>query len=338
MLLANGKLIASAPVPSRLRVAIKPKQATATPPLANYAVNNENGKYYPHINASFPGTGASYASKLNDGQYWYLNTTPNQWATMHNSDRSHWAEVDFGTSRTIKMVKLYFVEDSATGIKLPTSYNLQYWSNNTWVPVPLQKRTYNSPKANSANSISFPDIAITKMRLQLSTAAKSPIAISEIETWGDPVAHFLVPANPTVANNLAHQSVAKFSASYQSRFDRPNAINDGLADPNRRWTSFESPNTSDWVQFDLKEITSVSKVYLYVYNDNGGVKPPKSYQVQYWDGTQWTDVLMPVKLPETPIAHLNICSFAKVKTDKIRITTEHFSTKSFSGLYEVEIH
>ncbi len=338
LLLANGKLIASSPLPGRLSVAIKSIELTATAAQANYAVNNENRNYYPHISASFPGTGASFASKLNDGQYWYLNTTPNQWATVHNKDKSHWVEVDFGIPRAIKTVKLYFVEDSATGIKLPASYQLQYWRNNAWVTVPSQKRTYPSPRANSANVISFPEVSTAKMRVLINTPKKFPIAISEIETWGDPVADFVVPANPKEATNLAHQSVATFSRSYQSRFDRAGAINDGLADPNRRWTAFESPNTSDWVQFDFKEAAIVSKVYLYVYNDNGGVKPPTAYKVQYWDGRQWREVQLPVQLPATPVANLNICTFTKVKTDKIRITMEHVSTKSFSGLYEVEIH
>ena len=137
---------------------------------------------------------------------------------------------------------------------------------------------------------------------------------------------------------MAHRSVALFTKSYQSRFDDSTAINDGFTNPNRRWTAYSSPNSSDWVQFSFTKKQSVNKINLYFYNDNGGVKPPKSYRIQYWNGEEWQDVQNIIKLPLTPIADLNLCSFTSVQTERIRITMEHVSTKSFSGLYEVEIY
>jgi hypothetical protein len=338
LIIANGKRIASSPTLRKLSAPIKRKEAPAKEQQSNYAVNNEPVNYFPHISTSFPGIGASFASKLTDGQYWYLSTTPNRWATVYNKDKEHWAEVDYGTDRSINTVKVYFVEDAKAGIKAPASYELQFWNKGAWVKVPLQKRSYLTPRANKANTILFPAISCRKLRILLTTQKNTPIGISEIETWGTPVADYQVPKNPGIANNLAHGSMATVSKSFQSKFDNASSINDGLLNPNRRWTAFESPNSSDWVQFDLKEKQTVSKAYLYFYNDNGGVKPPKSYQIQYWDGHQWKDVQSPVQLPSTPISDLNICYFTPVKTDKVRITMEHFSAKSFSGLYEVEIH
>jgi hypothetical protein len=338
LLFANGKKIASSPVVKKIKASIKYKSSAPITKLVNYAVNNETRNYYPHITTSFPGTGASYVSKLNDGQYWYLSTTPNRWATVGNEDEIHWAEVDYGTERPIQTIKLYFTEDEKKGIKLPSSYELMYWNHGVWEKIPGQQRMYDSPQPNAANIISFPTITTGKIKVIVTANGKIPIGISEIETWGMPVEKFSIPSNPSGANNLAHRSVAVFTRSYQSRFDDSTAINNGLLDPNRRWTAFESKNSSDWVQFSFKEIKTVSKVYLYVYNDNGGVKPPKSYKVEYWDGQAWQEVLSAKKLPETPIPDLNICSFKPIQTDKIRITMEHLNAKSFSGLYEVEIH
>lgn len=338
MIFSNGKKIASSPVLRKIIAPIKRKVISEEIRLSNYAVNNEARNYYPHINASFAGTGASFASKLNDGQYWYLSTTPNRWSTEWNEEQKHWVEVDFGTDRSIQIIKLYFVEDTKAGIKLPATYQLQYWTNGSWKEIPTQKRAYITAKANAANSTSFPSIRTSKIKVLVTTQEKTPIAISEIEAWGTPSSEYSVPANPTTANNLAHRSVASFTKSYQSRFDDSTAINNGLLDPNRRWTAFDSKNTSDWVQFSFKEIKTVSKVYLYVFNDNGGVKPPKSYKVEYWNGQTWQEVESLVQLPQKPIADLNICSFKPVQTDKIRITMEHLNAKSFSGLYEVEIH
>lgn len=338
LLFSNGKKIASSPVVKKIKVPIKYKIKTDTPKLVNYAVNNEARNYYPHINTSFPGTGASYASKMNDGQYWYLSTTPNRWATVWSQDETHWAEVDYGTERAIQTIKLYFTEDEKAGIRLPESYEVMYWNNGEWKKIPAQKRMYSTPQPNAANVISFPSIRSNKIKVLVTANKKMPIGISEIETWGMPLEKFSIPVNPTGANNLAHRSVAVFTKSYQSRFDDSTAINNGLLDPNRRWTAFESKNSSDWVQFAFKEIKTVSSVYLYVYNDNGGVKPPRSYKIEYWDGQAWQEVPSANKLPQTPIADLNICSFKPIQTDKIRITMEHLNTKSFSGLYEVEIH
>ncbi|MBA4257763.1 MAG: hypothetical protein C0446_01270 [Chitinophaga sp.] len=335
---ANGKKIATSSTLKKLVAPLKTIAPIDSPRLMNYAVNNEARNYYPHISTSFAGTGASYASKMNDGQYWYLSTTPNRWATVYNEENNHWAEVDFGTERSIETIKLYFVEDTKVGIQLPASYDLAYWNNGEWKTIPAQQKIYDSPQPNAANIISFPSINTSKIKVLLTTKNKTPIGISEIETWGMPVKDFSLPKNPLGANNLAHRSVATFTRSYQSRFDDSTAINNGLLDPNRRWTAFESKNTSDWVQFSFKETKTVSKVYLYVYNDNGGVKPPKSYKIEYWDGQEWKEVSLANKLPITPIADLNICSFSPIQTDKIRITLEHLNAKSFSGLYEVEIH
>jgi hypothetical protein len=338
LIISNGKQIASSTTLKKLSASIKRKEDLATERQWNYAVNNEPKNYFPHITTSFPGTGASFASKLNDGQYWYLSTTPNRWSTEYSKDKEHWTEVDFGTGRSIQTLKLYFVEDAKADIKAPASYKLQYWKNGSWMEIPGQKRTYVTPQANKANTISFPVISSGKIRILLTAQENTPIGISEIEAWGTPMADFNVPENPGTANNFAHRSVATVSKSYQSRFDNITNINDGLLDPNRRWTAFESPNSSDWVQFDFKEKKTISRVYLYFYNDNGGVKPPKSYGIQYWNGQEWKDVSSTVHLPSTPISDLNICSFDQVHTDKVRITMEHVSAKSFSGLYEVEIH
>ena len=338
MIFSNGKKIASSRTLKKLVAPIKSKVVSESARLWNYAVNNEPRNYYPHINTSFPGTGASFASKLNDGQYWYLSTTPNRWSTLLNDEKQHWAEVDFGTDRSVQNIQVYFVEDLKVGIKKPEAFEVQYWNNGTWKELPEQIKFYSEPQTNAANSISFPAISTSKIKVLVTTQEKTPIAISEIEVWGQPVNDYKLPPNPIGANNLAHRSVAIFTKSYQSKFDDSTAINNGFLDPNRRWTAFNSTNTSDWVQFSFKEVKTVSKVYLYVYNDNGGVKPPKSYKIEYWNGSEWKEVVSVNKLPKTPIADLNICSFDPVQTDKVRITMEHFSAKSFSGLYEVEIH
>jgi len=73
--------------------------------------------------------------------------------------------------------------------------------------------------------------------------------------------------------NRAYKTNADVSASFTSKFDNLDFINDGLADPTFRWTDFESPSKSDWVQFDFKKPNKVNTAYLYFYSDKAGVQP-----------------------------------------------------------------
>ncbi len=337
LIFSNGKKIGASATIKAMKLYLPAKQTAASVKLVNYAVNNEPRNFYPHINSSYPGIGASFLSKMNDGQYWYLTTTPNQWTNRLSGAKDVWVELDMGSSRPITQLALYFVSLPEDGIHLPASYTIQYDDNGQWKDL-VARQDKSVIKANSANRFNFKQVNTQRFRIALKGTDTAAIAISEIEAWGPQEEAYKVAPNPTKANNLAHRSQAIFTRSYQSRFDDSTAINDGLLNPNRRWTAFESPQGEDWVSFQFKQEEQVSEVHLYVFNDNGGVKPPASYQVQYWDGTKWQPVADARQLPEKPIADLNICRFKPVRTNQVRIILVHQNKKSFSGLYEVEIH
>lgn len=333
-IISDGKTIASSPTIKKLTAPIESIEIEDPERLVNYAVNNKKDQYFPRVISSFPGIGNNTYLKLNDGQYWYYTeTTGNRWTSESSKNDSEYVGIDFGIERSIETVKAYFFENEPS-VTTPASYNLEYWNGNSWEEIPGQQRNPEQPTAGMANIINFEPINTSKIRLNFADTADRAVGLSELETWGK--ADFPIKEGEGKVENLAYN--AEFSNSYTSRFDNVKGINDGLANPTNRWTAFESPNAEDWVQFDFKEQKQVGKANLFIYNDNGGVQPPASYKVKYWNETSWIDTQNQTKIPEKPISGLNQVSFDTVETSKIRIYFTHESNKAFTGVYEVELY
>jgi hypothetical protein len=115
----------------------------------------------------------------------------------------------------------------------------------------------------------------------------------------------------------------KASASYTSPYDDAQRAIDGenfyLDIPNTRWTSYLSPNPTDWWSVDFGQLRQVSDVRIYFYNDNGGVKTPVSYQLQYLTSTgEWLDIPNQIR---DPVAgnDLNRITFDPIQTQALRV-------------------
>ena len=105
--------------------------------------------------------------------------------------------------------------------------------------------------------------------------------------------------------------------------------------PANRWTSFESPNATDWLEIDLGQPKTIGRVELAIFDDRGGVQAPQSYAVEVWDGAAWVQPEKETRSPEQPAGGImNTVSFAPVETAKVRITFTHRG-KSRSGVSEV---
>ncbi|MCA1756290.1 MAG: discoidin domain-containing protein, partial [Bacteroidales bacterium] len=156
-LISDGKTIASDREIKELKAYVPYKKPPVSEPRpVNYAVNNRND-FFPRAIASFPGI-SHPVQKLNDGQYWYLTPTTNQWSNIYSEEDQDWAGIDFGTEREIENIIIYFVEDDDK-IRAPENYNLEYWDGTVWKEIPGQKRQYKSPQARKGNSITFEKLA-----------------------------------------------------------------------------------------------------------------------------------------------------------------------------------
>ncbi len=334
----DGKKAASVPAIERMVVAVpKSTNIIKKERRVNLAANNSTANYYPKAFASFPGIGANIYNKLNDGQFFYYKIPANRWTNEgSDGDGNLYAGIDFGVKQQINEVIVYFINDFLGTVRTPAKYHFEYWAKGKWIPAPETKRSPAQPEGDKGNHILLKKISTTKIRIIMEPDKDHKVGISEIEAWGDKKNYERAAMNNI--KDAAFYKQAALSYSYTSQFDNPKGINDGIPNPANRWTGYESPNNSDWVNFKFNKVKNVSEVLLYVYDDKGGVQPPRQYAIQYWNGTRWSAVINTHKLPEAPQAGLNLCSFSSVKTNQLRITLTHQSNKIYSGLYGVEIY
>jgi hypothetical protein len=142
-----------------------------------------------------------------------------------------------------------------------------------------------------------------------------------------------------LAFNPGGKPFPKASASFTSRFDKVEHANDGKVNfhpsPNDRWTSYESPNESDWLEIDFGEKKTFRRVELAIYDDRGGVQTPSAYTVEYWDGSAWKSVANVKKSPEKPAGgQFNEAVFDPVTASKARVVFTHRG-KARSGVSEI---
>jgi hypothetical protein len=340
--LVDGKEFARSKKIERL-VATVPGESNASAKQqgsVNYAVNNE-GRYYPRATASYMSP-RTPIENVNDGNYWYHPHPPNRWTCEESPNKIDWCAVDFGIERRIHTAKLYILDDGER-VVAPERVDLEYWNGKSWQVVPGQSRSPEKATGHRANVIRFPELKTERIRAVFTHAANGKTGLTEFEAWGDGTKPYVPP--PLPAGNLALNEIGKgypkASASFTSRFDKVEMVNDGWIvfrpTPHNRWTSYESPNATDWLEIDFGDKKIVGRVELYVYDDGGGVHAPEKYVVQFWDGSAWKDVPEQKKAPGKPAGGLkNTVTFPAVGTPKVRVVFTH-KGKARSGLTEIEM-
>lgn len=132
-------------------------------------------------------------------------------------------------------------------------------------------------------------------------------------------------------------------ASYTSPYDDAWRILDGIVwrtaiPENTRWTSYQSPNASDFVGVDLRRNQAVSDVRLFFYDDNGGVRKPSSYDLQYWDGSNWKTVPGQQRTTSPGFSNAETkITFPTLVTSKLRVIAPNPGKGQGWGLSEFEV-
>jgi hypothetical protein len=339
----DGKTRGSSPKLEKLRVVLS--AADEQPPAVvrnNYAVNND-GDYFPRLSASYVAPGTAL-SKVNDGNYWYTKDPPNRWTCAGSPNATDWIAVDFGTPRPVDTVKLYFLDDAGQ-ILAPASYAIEYWNEGAWKPIPGQKHFPDRPIGHRPNSVTFPAMDVQKLRAVLTNADNGKSGLTEFEAWGDAKAGQYTPAPPPAGNlafNPKTEGFPKASASFSDRFGgTPDKAIDGRINfqpnPMNRWTSYGSPNKTDWLEVDFGAEKEIGRAELYIYDDRGGVQAPEKYAIQYWADGHWHDAQAQTAEPAVPTGGMdNTVTFKSVKTSKMRVI---FTNKgnARSGVTEMEV-
>lgn len=323
MILAEGRVIASAPRLGRL-AAYLPSTASAVEedaPLVNLAVNN-GGAPYPWIETSFaaPENPPSY---LIDGNRWYSQSPPNRWTTIGSAHARDTVTIVFGAPRRLERVVLYPIDDGPRGlVRAPARYDIEGLEDGRWVTLASQHRDPAEPEGHRANTITLAPTTMTRLRVILTPRSHAAVGLTEMETWGAPSP----VATGTPARDLAFD--ARAAASYTAPDDHVDQLHDLVFAFSRysrnRWSALGTPNERDWVEVSFDGTKNVSSIALYLWGDGEKIRAPRSYTVQYWDGSVYRDATVTSRLPARPlISARNLVTIETVKTSRVRVVLEH---------------
>ncbi|MFD1539372.1 hypothetical protein [Nonomuraea guangzhouensis] len=151
-------------------------------------------------------------------------------------------------------------------------------------------------------------------------------------------AFFLTPLQAAQAAEVNLATSAIPSASYTSSWESVAAINDGIDPPssndtvNRRWGTW--PNTGQqWAELTWAQAQTLRVAQVYFFDDNGGVRVPASWKLQYWTGSAYNDVPNASGYP-TALNAYNKVTFGQVSTTRLRVLLQ--SGQGSVGLLEVK--
>ena len=361
----DGTEVARMPTLQRLRVALPSEPAHGPAPrLSDWAVNNE-AAWFPAASASSsdPRYPPFYAV---DGNRWYHPSPPDRWVAAPSKDGTDWFEVDFGAPRPVQRVTLYFLDDvdgpkvEVTGeqgdsgfpgrpgamdvlVRPPAEYEVQSWNGTGWVDIADQHRSPEKPEGRRANTVDFPEISTSRIRVVLHHRDGATSGLTEIETWG--AAEAVVPPSQEPVADLAlnptGQGFPQVSASFTGPSDDAAQAVDGriaLTHYSRnRWTAYSSPNTEDWLAVDFGAPKTVNRVELYLYADGGGIAAPEEYRVEVWTGDSWRVAAVRSRTPIRPMAWaLNAVELEPVATSRVRVVFTH-APPTFTGVSEMRV-
>ncbi len=156
-----------------------------------------------------------------------------------------------------------------------------------------------------------------------------------------------IPSPPAPKVNIAANpqgfpQLSQAFASYTSAYDKPMRAIDGniwrtAVAPNSRWTSYLSPNATDYFGVDFRRVQSLSDVRLYFYDDGGGVRIPQSYDLQYLNESAWVTVpgQRRSKKPTSSNEEIQV-TFPAISTSQLRVVAPNPSAGKGWGLSEFE--
>ncbi|WXC52570.1 hypothetical protein QX201_012230 [Fusarium graminearum] len=162
------------------------------------------------------------------------------------------------------------------------------------------------------------------------------------------VGAYVQPAAASFSVNIAANSqrfpqLTTAFASYTSPHDHPMRAIDGIVwrtgiPQNSRWTSYQSPNPSDYFGVDLRRTQVVCNVRLFFYDDNGGVRLPSKYDLQYKKGDTWVTIPGQVRSPMPTASNVETkITFPGISTSQIRVVAPNAGSNVGWGLSELQI-
>ncbi|RDI34456.1 galactose-binding domain-containing protein [Lentzea flaviverrucosa] len=253
------------------------------------------------------------------------------WGSSGSSGGTDSYEPDLRQSRTVDEVRLYFRDDRAGNrYRAPTSCNVQYWNGGAWGDAAAQSRSPGTPKANY-NVVRFTLVGAQRIRVQTTYASGFKTALTEVKDYNRGGG-----TDPGLGPNLALAAIP--SASCTSAWESVTAWNDGIDPPSfngtvdPRWGTW--PDTGEqWGELTWATARTVRSAQVSFFDDNGGVRLPASWKLQYRTGSAYADVPGASGYPAT-IDQRNQVTFSAVSTTRLRAVLQ--SGANSVGVLEVK--
>ncbi|KAF4336779.1 coagulation factor 5 8 type domain protein [Fusarium beomiforme] len=179
----DGQLVGRRRTIGPIKVDVGPPMLSPVLPCVNIAAN---GQRCPELPMAF----ASYTSPFDDpmraidGIIFRTGIPQNsRWTSYNSPNRKDHFGVDLHRQHIISNVRLFFYDDS-DGVRVPISYDLQYWVGDDWVTVPGQVRSPIPTSSNSETKIDFPAILTSRLRVVAPNSGSGVgWGLSEFEIW-----------------------------------------------------------------------------------------------------------------------------------------------------------
>ena len=183
----DGHPAASRPTLGPLVVAVgQPIEEDQACPLVDVAVNSQQVPYGPQPIATYPGY-LPYDDVWHgiDGVVFRQGIPENtRWTSYSSPNATDSYGVDFQRPVTLQGVNLVFYDDGG-GVRVPGSYDLQYWTGSAWATVPNQSRHQAAALANGPNQIDFPALTTSQVRVVAPNAGGGTgWGLSELQAFG----------------------------------------------------------------------------------------------------------------------------------------------------------
>ncbi|KAF9770296.1 hypothetical protein IL306_012184 [Fusarium sp. DS 682] len=185
----DGKLAGSRDTVGSLKIDVGPPSQSVTSFSVNIAAN---GQRFPQLTTAF----ASYTFSVDDavraidGIVWRTGIPQNsRWTSYNSPNPSDHFGVNLRRNQVVCNVHLFFYDD-AGGVRIPSTFNLQYLSGNTWKTIPGQTRSPMPTTSNSETKITFPAISASQIRVVAPNAgAGVGWGLSKFEIWTPAIFH-----------------------------------------------------------------------------------------------------------------------------------------------------
>ncbi|MDR2919164.1 MAG: discoidin domain-containing protein [Tannerella sp.] len=143
---------------------------------------------------------------------------------------------------------------------------------------------------------------------------------------------------------MTHGKFKDIEASYTSASDILSAIADNQTPETSadnhvyKWTSRGEYGKPQWITITLEKATDIQSISVFWYDDNGRVKVPQSWSLEYWNDGKWNDY--PVYITDRYNVFKDQFNMVHpgqpLKTEKIRLSMTP-QPESAVGIFEINI-